>query len=275
MKRTLIALIIICFLGFIGGVCGEEWNATKDNIESSKTTNDITETFDFPLDINKINVQSMVVEVEAYDVSFGTDYDETVWIYNISGGKEYLGDLPYGVVYKKFIIDNPIHYAYNSKIYLEFSTSRTKNITIIFYNKNGSIYSESYNKKMNIQVGFPWSPENTTKVEIIIRKKCGGDCVFVDGDYVGILKVGDGITTFTISGGEATNYLNDGSITIFIDKSNDYYDDYIQIKRITVKVFYTNKSGIGGATTKTIIPLGAVIIALITIPIITLKRLNS
>ena len=275
MKRALIPLIIICFLGFIGWACGEEWNATKDNIESNKTTNDITETFHFPLDINKINVQSMAVEVEAYDVSFGTDYDETVWIYNISGGKEYLGNLPYGVVYKKFTIDDPIHYAYNSEIYLEFSTSRTKNVTIIFYNKNGSIYSESYNKKTKIHVDFPWSPENITKVEIIIRKKCGGDCVFIDGNYVGILNEGDGVTIFTISGREATNYLSDGSITVFIDKSNDYSDDYIQIKRITVRVFYTNKSGIGGAATKTLVPLGAVIIALMTIPIIVLKRLNS
>jgi hypothetical protein len=62
MKKMLLILLLI------GWVCGEEWNATKDNIESSETTNDITETFNFPYDLNDINVQSMVVEVEANGV---------------------------------------------------------------------------------------------------------------------------------------------------------------------------------------------------------------
>jgi hypothetical protein len=177
--------------------------------------------------------------------------------------------------HKSTHIIDPYNNSNNFEIYLEFNTSKTKNVTITFYNINGSTYSESSNKKSEYHVYFPWSPENTAKVEIIIRKKFGGDCVFVDGDYIGILNEGDGITTFTISGINATNYLSDGLITIFIDKSNDYYDDYIQIKRITVKVFYTNKTDIEGDTTKTVVPLGAVIIALIAIPIIALKRLNS
>ena len=278
-------LITICLLGFIVGVCGEEWNDTRDNIEDAQTTNDITETFNFPYNLEDIEVQSMEVEVEAYGVSIGSDYDETVWIYNSSNEKEYLGDIPYGVSYKKFVISNPAHYAYNYsnkfEIYLEFNTSKTKNITITFYNINGSIYSESSNKKSKYYVYFPWHPENTSKVEITIRKKFGGDCVFVDGDYVGILNEGDSITSFTIDKENATNYLSDGSITVFIDKSNDYIDDNIQINKITVKVFYTNKSNNNGnnedeeTTTKTPIPLPAIILTLTAIPIIALRKINN
>ena len=282
MKKILITIYL---LGFIVGVYGEEWNDTKDNIENDLTTNDITETFNFPYDLDKIDIQNMIVEVNASGVNMGSDYNETVWIYNSSNEKEHLGDIPYGVSYKKFIINNPTHYAYNDSnkfgIYLEFNaTSKTKNITITFYNINGSTYSESSNKKSNYYVNFPWHPENTSKVEITIRKNFGGDCVFVDGDYVGILNEGDGITSFTIDKENATNYLSDGSITVFIDKSDYGKDDKIQINEITVKVFYTNKSNNENnedkeTTTKTPIPLSAIILTLTVIPIIALRKINN
>jgi hypothetical protein len=241
-------------------------------------SDDVVVTFNFPYNLDNIEVQSMEVEVEAYGVNFGNDYNETIWIYNSSGEKEYLGDMPYGVYYKEFIIDNPVHYAYDyygtKEIKLELGWHKPKNITTIFYNKNGSV--ESISKSLHTDIfwfEFPWPPENTDKVKIIIRKKCGGDCVFVDGDYVGILNEGGGITSFTIDKENATNYLSDGSITIKVEKSKDGTPDRINVTRITVRVFYTNVGE--GATTKTPIPLGVIVITLITTPIIALKRLSS
>ena len=287
------ALIIICLLGLIGGAHGDEWNDTKYP-ENESTTTDITETFIFPYDLDKIDIQSMEVEIEAKEVNTGNDYDETVWIYNSSDEIEYLGDIPYGVSYKKFIINNPTHYAYNNpnpEIYLKFNaTSKVKNITVIFYNINGSSYYESYTKKSTCAVYFPWSPENTSKIEIIVKKRFGGDCVFVDNDYTGILNEGDGITTFTIDEKNATSYLNDSSITVYIDKSDDGTSDSLEVSSITVKVYYTNKSsnmtntstngsnsGSGGnngtttiKTTSTSIPKGAILMTLISIPIVAL-----
>ena len=283
MLKKMIFLIGILLL--FGVVYGYVWSDTRDNIEDAQTTNDITETFNFPYNLEDIEVQSMEVEVEAYGVSIGSDYDETVWIYNSSNEKEHLGDIPYGVSYKKFIINNPAHYAYNYsnkfEIYLEFNTSKTKNVTITFYNINGSTYSESSNKKSSYYVYFPWHPENTSKVEIIIRKKFGGDCVFVDGDYVGILNEGDSITSFTIDKENATNYLSDGSISVFIDKSNDYIDDKIQINKITVKVYYLNKSdniennGSGETSTKAPMPFGAIALSLIGILLLLVRHYEN
>jgi hypothetical protein len=286
MKKTLITLLIICFLGFTEWIYGEVWSDTvneNDGINNIGIYNsdDVVVTFNFPYNLDNIEVQSMEVEVEAYDVDFGNPYDLTVWIYNNTKNRELLGELPADISYKKFIINNPTHYAYpysgspsGYEIYLKFNETQSLNVTTVFYHINGSVknISKESDYWTKYYFWFPWSPENTTRVEIIIRKVAdGGDKVFVDGNYVGNLIPGDNattLTTFTIDKENATNILSDKTISVFIDKSNDY----INVSRVTVKVHYTVA---GGGVTKTPIPLGVIIITLITTPIIALKRLSS
>ncbi|EHP84484.1 hypothetical protein [Methanotorris formicicus] len=102
--------------------------------------------------------------------------------------------------------------------------------------------------------------------------------VKIDGEDVGVLEVGNNIVTttiITIDGENATKYLSDNSVTIFIDKQGEA----IRIDSIKITVDYIPKSNGnynngGGNTIKAPIPLGAIILTLITIQIIALKRLN-
>ena len=279
MKKSL--LIVICLLSIVT-VYGEEW-INNSYPENTLTPNDITVSFNFPYNLSEIDVQDMIIEIEAYDVDFGNPYDLTVWIYNNTKDRELLGELPADISYKKFIINNPTHYAYpysgspsGYEIYLKFNETQSLNVTTVFYHINGSVknISKESDYWTKYYFWFPWSPENTTRVEIIIRKVAdGGDKVFVDGNYVGNLIPGDRTTTltrFTIDKENATNILSDKTITIKVEKSKGSHPDWIKVSRVTVKVHYTVA---GGEVIKTPIPLLAVVLTLITIPIIVLTKL--
>ncbi|EHP82881.1 hypothetical protein [Methanotorris formicicus] len=94
--------------------------------------------------------------------------------------------------------------------------------------------------------------------------------VMVDGEYVGVLEVGGKYTVettiITIDGENAKKYLSDNSVTISIGKK-----ELLRIDSIKITVGYIPKSS-PSSIIKAPIPLGAIILTLMTIPIIALKR---
>jgi hypothetical protein len=278
MKKSL--LIVICLLSIVT-VYGEEW-INNSYPENTLTPNDITVSFNFPYNLSEIDVQDMIIEIEAYDVD-GRPCDLLVKIKNSSGNFETLGVIPKYYSYGEFIIDNPTNYVHifndtfnntHRQIFIKFNEDIWKNVTVIFHHINGSVERISKVRYWyNFYFDFPWSPENTTRIEIMIEKLNGGDKVFVDGNYVGNLIPGDRTTTltrFTIDKENATNILSDKTITIKVEKSKGSHPDWIKVSRVTVKVHYTVA---GGEVIKTPIPLLAVVLTLITIPIIVLTKL--
>jgi hypothetical protein len=279
MKKSL--LIVICLLSIVT-VYGEDW-VNNSYPESISTPNDITVTFNFPYNLDEMEVQSMGVEVEAY----GVNDANAAYIKNYLGENEYLGALnPYNNTVT-FTINNPMNYAYfydgKFVVYLHFDTKKYRDITVTFYHING--ITENITKKdvsHDYIFEFPWNPANIKKIDITINysyRVRSVDCVYVDNYYVGALKAGKDkltITTFNIDSKTASNILSDGLIKIKID--NNPNNDKITINKITVKVYYTNKPTAAindkKVVVKTSVSLGVTILTLAFILLTTLKRIR-
>ncbi len=165
-----------------------------------------------------------------------------------------------------------------------------KSIIYVYYYNKTSNKNEIYNQTVKIEdkqtkddkswtFNFPYYNDNNIIINNVVIEieafgvSMGEDLVYADNEELGRLidnNNGLSTTTFTIDYPKAEDILSDGSITIEVDKSPG---DYIAVNSITLTVYYTSKSSTS-STTKTPIPLGAIIITIITISIIALKRLN-
>ncbi|UXM85027.1 hypothetical protein [Methanococcus aeolicus] len=151
---------VVLLLYFILGVSGELWEDNITNIEDSKTTTDITETFNFPYDLDDITIQNMIVEVNANDVDVGgSDYDEIIYIYNTSSNYNLLGELPIGTSFRKFIITDIINNTYYSqghdRLALKGNTPyKSNNLNIVIYNITGGTQEINDTIGSNKKIGY-------------------------------------------------------------------------------------------------------------------------
>jgi hypothetical protein len=281
MKKILITIYL---LGFIVGVYGEEvWSKTIIP-EFIPSKDDISETFTFSENYEKID--KIEVEIVAFGVAnSGKDY--------VYANNTKIGYLNYGDGVSTFNINSSYM---DSNGNVEMRVDKTdkiqinKSIMYVHYYNKTSGKNEVYNQTVKIEdtqtfddkfwvFNFQYyNNENITINDINIEIEAfgvsmGEDLVYADGEELGKLNDNDNgfsTTIFTINYPKSEDMLSDGSIEVKVDKSPG---DSIAVNSIKLTVFYTSNDGT--TTTKTPIPLPAIILTLTVIPIIALRKINN